>query len=62
MTPMKAGGYREIELALARLRKLHASGRISRQDKEFIEERLEEALTRIVQMSELDGAGEEVTV
>lgn len=59
---MKLAGHAEVSLALARVRKLHALGRIGRKDKEFIEMHLQTAIARIDTMRETDEAGNEVGV
>lgn len=57
---MKVQGVEDINAVLARVRKLHALGRIAREDKEFIEQRLEEASARVVAMQETDEDGKEI--
>jgi hypothetical protein len=57
---MKVAGAREIGMALSRIRRLRALGRVGGVDEKFIADRLEEIQARIVGMSEVDESGEEV--
>jgi hypothetical protein len=54
---MKVAGVTELESALARVRRLHALGRISNKDKVYIEGELDLVLTRIRKMEERDEEG-----
>jgi hypothetical protein len=54
---MKVAGRTELESALARVRKLHALGRIGNKDKVYIESELDLVLTRIRKMEERDEGG-----
>jgi hypothetical protein len=60
MQSMKVRGYRDIDSALQRARKLRALGRISGPDLEAIEKPLLTVLARIVTMEETDATGEPI--
>jgi len=60
MESMKARGWREVDSALRRVRSLHGLGRVGKEDKDFIEQRLEEVLARVSSMPEEDKHGDPI--
>jgi len=50
----------EVGAALARMRRLHALGRVSSADLGYVEKRLLEVEAKIIAMREIDETGEEV--
>lgn len=61
MKTMKTLGYADLDRAKARLLKLSASSRVDVADKDYILEHIQAAQARIVEMTELDETGEEVS-
>jgi hypothetical protein len=61
MSPMKVGGYEELERALVRSRKLLAADRIRYEDQKYIEDHILAAQARIIEMQEYLGNGKEVS-
>lgn len=55
---MKVAGLAEVESALARLRRLHALGRIRSKDKNYIETHLIQIRDRVRTMWEKDEEGQ----
>jgi hypothetical protein len=60
MQAMKTNGYAEISAALARVRRLRAAGRVTREDACFIEDSLEAVQARIQSMEEYDQHGDPI--
>lgn len=60
MQSMKVNGHAEVSAALARVRRLRALGRVGRDDSHYIEDNLELALVRIVEMIETDQHGDPI--
>ena len=60
MQSMKERGWREVDTALRRVRRLHSLDRIRSIDKDYIETRLQEVLARIVEMPEEDNNGDPI--
>lgn len=60
MKTMKERGILEVGAALARIRRLHALGRVDKVDLDYVSKRLLEVEARIVAMRETDETGEEV--
>jgi hypothetical protein len=60
MQSMKDRGWREIDAALRRVRRLHSLDRIRLNDKTYIEDRLQQVLARIASMTEEDKNGDPI--